>query len=81
VLVNNAGMVHRESLDKLREEDWGRVMAETLQQHWLPTRTAMRRAVMVENVANMVRHMMHCPLYCSNGVGPMRFSLIGNQEQ
>ncbi|MHC1744301.1 MAG: SDR family NAD(P)-dependent oxidoreductase [Syntrophobacteraceae bacterium] len=47
VLVNNAGIVHRESLDKIREEDWDRVMAVNLESAFLVTQAVlpgMRRA-------------------------------------
>jgi 3-oxoacyl-[acyl-carrier protein] reductase len=47
VLVNNAGIVHRESLDKIREEDWDRVMAVNLKSAFLVTQgvlSGMRKA-------------------------------------
>jgi len=82
VLVNNAGIVYRESLDRLREAEWGRVMAVNLKWHSLPARTTVSRAMMVKNVPNMVSNMMDRTFYCCNRMGsvevPPRFSLTGN---
>jgi 3-oxoacyl-[acyl-carrier protein] reductase len=41
VLVNNAGIVHRESLDKIREEDWDRVLAVNLKSAFLVTQAVL----------------------------------------
>jgi len=41
ILVNNAGIVHRESLDKIREEDWDRVIAVNLKSAFLVTQAVL----------------------------------------
>lgn len=41
ILVNNAGIVHRESLEKIREEDWDRVMAVNLKSAFLVTQAVL----------------------------------------
>jgi 3-oxoacyl-[acyl-carrier protein] reductase len=46
ILVNNAGIVHRERIENIREEDWDRVIAVNLKSAFLVTQAvlpAMRR--------------------------------------
>jgi len=41
ILVNNAGIVHRASLEKLTEEDWDRVLAVNLKSAFLVTQAVL----------------------------------------
>ncbi|MFO7967287.1 MAG: 3-oxoacyl-ACP reductase family protein [Archaeoglobaceae archaeon] len=42
ILVNNAGIVHREELEKLQEEDWDRVMDINLKSAFLVTQACLK---------------------------------------